>query len=46
MPLHTDSHILHSTLRATLRALQMPGDLLYKAAILAVAVLLLLTVWV
>jgi hypothetical protein len=42
MPLHTDSHILHSTLRA----LQMPGDLLYKAAILAVAVLLLLTVWV
>ena len=39
MPLHTDSHILHSTLRT----LQMPGDALYKAAILAAALLVLLT---
>ncbi len=39
MPLHSDSHLLHSTLRA----LQMPGDALYKGAILAVALLLLMT---
>ena len=39
MPLHPDSHALHSTLRA----LQLPGDLLYKAAILAAAGLVLLT---
>jgi hypothetical protein len=39
MPLHTDSHIWHSTLRA----LQMPGDAVYKGAILVVALLLLIT---
>ncbi len=39
MPLHTDSHMLHSTLRA----LQLPGDAVYKAAIVAAAALLLLT---
>ena len=39
MPLHPDSHTLHSTLRA----LQLPGDLLYKVAIMAAAVLVLLT---
>jgi len=42
MPLHTDSHTLHSTMRA----LQLPGDVVYKVAILAAAVLLLLTAWV
>ncbi len=39
MPMHTDSHLLHSTLRA----LQLPGDAVYKGAILAAAALLLLT---
>jgi hypothetical protein len=39
MPLHTDSHFLHNTLRA----LQLPGDAVYKAAILVAAALLLLT---
>jgi len=42
MPLHTDSHTLHNALRA----LELPGDVLYKAAILAAAALLLLTAWV
>jgi hypothetical protein len=41
MPLHSDSHLLH----ATLRALQVPGDALYKGAILAAVALLLLTAW-
>jgi hypothetical protein len=36
---HTNSDLVHSTLRA----LQMPGDALYKGAILAAALLLLLT---
>ena len=39
MALHSE---LHSLLN-TLRAVQMPGDVLYKVAILAAAALLLLT---
>jgi len=42
MPLHTDSHTLHNTLRA----LHLPGDMVYKVAILAAAALLLITAWV
>ena len=42
MPLHTDSHTLHSTLGA----MQGPGDTLYKGAILVAAVLMLLTAWI
>ena len=39
MPFH---HVFHN-LMATVRAMQMPGDVVYKAAILAAAALLLLT---
>ncbi|HEY0785708.1 MAG TPA: hypothetical protein VGD62_07530 [Acidobacteriaceae bacterium] len=39
MTLHPDTHALHSTLGA----IKLPGDLIYKGAILAVAILLLLT---
>ncbi len=39
MPIHTDSHALHTTLGA----IQGPGDTLYKGATVAVALLILLT---
>ena len=41
MPLHPDTH----TLRSTIAAMHGPGDTLYKGAILAAALLMLLTAW-